>query len=156
MSLSAMRQVAYALSGLALQLSMVLKFMYLLVLCAACRLRTSTATSMIHVHLFSRNPCCYLFGCRFDISEIAAPYARNLLLEGQPQFAALQKDFGKRWQNQNRAVKNLFRGPNQIEDIAGAYVCRHNSMVHIQGGKLSCSSKICRAQAEVCAADGRR
>jgi hypothetical protein len=59
------------------------------------------------------------FGCRFDISEIAAPYARNLLLEGQPQFAALQKDFGKRWQNQNRAVKNLFRGPNQIEDIAG-------------------------------------
>jgi hypothetical protein len=58
--------------------------------------------------------------CRFDISEIAAPYARNLLLEGQPQFAALQKDFGKRWANQNRAVKNLFRGPNQIEDIAGA------------------------------------
>jgi hypothetical protein len=60
--------------------------------------------------------------CRFDISEIAAPYARNLLLEGQPQFAALQKDFGKRWANQNRAVKNLFRGPNQIEDIAG--VCK--------------------------------
>ncbi|WIA38180.1 hypothetical protein OEZ86_001530 [Tetradesmus obliquus] len=56
---------------------------------------------------------------RFDISEIAAPYARNLLLEGTPQFAALQKDFGKRWANQNRAVKNLFRGPNQIEDIAG-------------------------------------
>jgi hypothetical protein len=63
------------------------------------------------------------FCCRFDISEIAAPYARNLLLEGQPQFAALQKDFGKRWQNQNRAVKNLFRGPNQIEDIAGARCC---------------------------------
>jgi hypothetical protein len=59
---------------------------------------------------------------RFDISEIAAPYARNLLLEGQPQFAALQKDFGKRWNNQNRAVKNLFRGPNQIEDIAGTSV----------------------------------
>lgn len=63
-------------------------------------------------------PCLML--CRFDISEIAAPYARNLLLEGQPQFAALQKDFGKRWANQSRAVKNLFTGPNQIEDIAGA------------------------------------
>jgi predicted unusual protein kinase regulating ubiquinone biosynthesis (AarF/ABC1/UbiB family) len=25
---------------------------------------------------------------RFDISEIAAPYARNLLLEGQPQVCA--------------------------------------------------------------------
>lgn len=60
-----------------------------------------------------------MFLCRFDISEIAAPYARNLLLEGQPQFAALQKDFTKRWNNQSRAVKNLFTGPNQIEDIAG-------------------------------------
>lgn len=33
---------------------------------------------------------------RFDISEIAAPYARNLLLEAQPQFAKLQADLGKR------------------------------------------------------------
>lgn len=35
------------------------------------------------------------------------------------QFAALQKDFSKRWANQSRAVGNLFKGPNQIEDIAG-------------------------------------
>jgi len=35
------------------------------------------------------------------------------------QFAALQKDFSKRWANQSRAVGNLFKGPNQIEDISG-------------------------------------
>ena len=33
---------------------------------------------------------------RFDISEIAAPYARSLLLEASPQFAKLQSEFGKR------------------------------------------------------------
>lgn len=38
------------------------------------------------------------------------------------QFAALQKDFSKRWANQSRAVTNLFKGPNQIEDIAGAHL----------------------------------
>ena len=33
---------------------------------------------------------------RFDITEIAAPYARGLLLEGAPQRAALQKELKKR------------------------------------------------------------
>ena len=33
---------------------------------------------------------------RFDISEIAAPYARGLLLEGNPQYTALAKDFKRR------------------------------------------------------------
>ena len=33
---------------------------------------------------------------RFDISEIAAPFARGLLLEGNPQYAALAKDFKRR------------------------------------------------------------
>jgi hypothetical protein len=37
---------------------------------------------------------------RFDISEISAPYARSLLLEAQPQFAALQANFGKRLRQQ--------------------------------------------------------
>ena len=46
---------------------------------------------------------------RFDISEIAAPYARGLLLEGNPQYAALAKDFKQRLAKQNRAVKNLFK-----------------------------------------------
>lgn len=53
---------------------------------------------------------------RFDISEISAPYARELLLEGRPQFAKLQQEWSKRLTLQNRAVKNLFQGPNMIED----------------------------------------
>ncbi len=39
---------------------------------------------------------------RFDISEIAAPYARELLLEGNPVGSKLQKDFLKGWANQVR------------------------------------------------------
>jgi predicted unusual protein kinase regulating ubiquinone biosynthesis (AarF/ABC1/UbiB family) len=57
---------------------------------------------------------------RFDITEIAAPYARGLLLEAAPQAARARADFGKRLALQNRAVKNLFRGPNMIEDVARA------------------------------------
>ena len=37
---------------------------------------------------------------RFDISEIAAPYARDLILEAQPQFAKLQQEFNKRLDKQ--------------------------------------------------------
>ena len=37
---------------------------------------------------------------RFDISEIAAPYARDLILEAQPQFAKLQQEFTKRLDKQ--------------------------------------------------------
>lgn len=33
---------------------------------------------------------------RFDISEIAAPYARSLLLEARPQFAKLAEELKKR------------------------------------------------------------
>lgn len=39
---------------------------------------------------------------RFDISEIAAPYARSLILEAKPQFAKLQQDFNKRLATQAR------------------------------------------------------
>jgi len=54
---------------------------------------------------------------RFDISEISAPYARELLLEGSPQYAKLQEEWGNRLALQNRAFVNLFKGPNMIEDI---------------------------------------
>jgi len=40
---------------------------------------------------------------RFDISEIAAPYARELLLEGSPQIAKLRSELGKRLAVQARA-----------------------------------------------------
>ena len=55
---------------------------------------------------------------RFDISEISAPYARELLLEGNPFFAKFAVDLKKRSDNQNRAVVNLFKGPNNIDNIA--------------------------------------
>ena len=41
---------------------------------------------------------------RFDISEIAAPYARDLILEAQPQFAKLQQEFTKRLDKQVPAL----------------------------------------------------
>lgn len=41
---------------------------------------------------------------RFDISEIAAPYARDLILEAKPQFAKLQQEFTKRLDKQVTTV----------------------------------------------------
>jgi predicted unusual protein kinase regulating ubiquinone biosynthesis (AarF/ABC1/UbiB family) len=66
---------------------------------------------------------------RFDISEIAAPYARELLLEGRPQYAKLQEELRKRAQLQNRAVANLFKGPNMIEDT-------YNTVQQLERGDL--------------------
>jgi hypothetical protein len=42
---------------------------------------------------------------RFDISEIAAPYARELLLEGNPVSSKLQREFKKGLDNQVRTAK---------------------------------------------------
>ena len=39
---------------------------------------------------------------RFDISEISAPYARELLLEATPQFAKITEDLKRRSDNQVR------------------------------------------------------
>ena len=44
---------------------------------------------------------------RFDISEIAAPYARDLILEAKPQFAKLQQEFEKRLAKQVRIMYPL-------------------------------------------------
>lgn len=55
---------------------------------------------------------------RFDISEIAAPYARDFVLEGRPQVKKLQEELSKRAMLQKRAVVNLFKGPNMIEDMS--------------------------------------
>ncbi|KAG1669298.1 hypothetical protein FOA52_014859 [Chlamydomonas sp. UWO 241] len=55
---------------------------------------------------------------RFDISEISAPYARELLLEGNPVMAKYAKDIKRRFDTQNRAVANLFKAPNKIDDVA--------------------------------------
>lgn len=54
---------------------------------------------------------------RFDISEISAPYARELLLESRPAMARYQERVATGLVQNNRAFKNLFTGPNQIEDV---------------------------------------
>lgn len=54
---------------------------------------------------------------RFDISEISAPYARELILDGRSPGEALQAKFQKGLDRQNRAVKGLFKGPLTIEEI---------------------------------------
>lgn len=41
---------------------------------------------------------------RFDISEISAPYARNLLLEGQPQVRTSAVTIGPRCYSATRVV----------------------------------------------------
>ena len=55
---------------------------------------------------------------KFDITEISAPYARELLLEARPMVAKWEEEIKERIERQNRAVKNLFVGPNMIEDVA--------------------------------------
>jgi predicted unusual protein kinase regulating ubiquinone biosynthesis (AarF/ABC1/UbiB family) len=60
---------------------------------------------------------------KFDIGEISAPYARSLLIEDNPsslppQVVARQRDFQRRFDRQNKAIVNLFKGPDAIEEIA--------------------------------------
>merc|ERR1719424_1789545 len=59
---------------------------------------------------------------KFDIGEISAPYARSLLIEDNPsslppQVVARQRDFQRRFDEQNKAIVNLFKGPDAIEEI---------------------------------------
>ncbi|KAL3158073.1 hypothetical protein ABBQ32_011679 [Trebouxia sp. C0010 RCD-2024] len=83
---------------------------------------------------------------RFDISEIAAPYARGLLLEGNPQYAALAKDFRRRVGLQNRAVKNLFRGPNMIEDVRGTLTKLERGDLKLRVRALEAERALARVQ----------
>ena len=60
---------------------------------------------------------------KFDIGEISAPYARNLLIDDNPsalppQVVARQRDWERRFDRQNKAIVNLFKGPDAIEEIA--------------------------------------
>merc|ERR1719389_1031444 len=53
---------------------------------------------------------------KFDISEIARPYAKDLILESKP-LARFSDKWKEKSELQNRAFKNLFTGPNSIEYI---------------------------------------
>ena len=66
---------------------------------------------------------------RFDISEISRPYARQLLLEGKPALKRAQRNVELAAQRQGRAIVNLFRGPDNIDDVA-------NTMRRLESGDL--------------------
>ncbi|KAF9609873.1 hypothetical protein IFM89_018958 [Coptis chinensis] len=52
---------------------------------------------------------------RFDITEIAKPYALELL---KFREAGVEVDFRKRWDRQSRAFYNLFRQADRVEKLA--------------------------------------
>lgn len=68
---------------------------------------------------------------RFDISEISAPYARELILDGRPALSRLQDKVAKGVRRQNQAVKGLFDGPLKINEIQQAVerCCSSTSVV---------------------------
>ncbi|KAL1540831.1 Protein ACTIVITY OF BC1 COMPLEX KINASE 8, chloroplastic [Salvia divinorum] len=55
---------------------------------------------------------------RFDITEIAKPYALELLKFREAGIEVIIKDFRKRWDRQARAFYNLFRQANRVEKLA--------------------------------------
>eukprot|EP00897_Mesotaenium_endlicherianum_P006791 jgi/Mesen1/613/ME000108S10769 len=54
----------------------------------------------------------------FDISEIAKPYAQELLRFREVGAQLFLNEVGKRWDNQSRAFTNLFAFPNRIEKLS--------------------------------------
>ncbi len=70
---------------------------------------------------------------RFDISEIAAPYARELLLEGRPQVAKLRSELGKRLALQARARPYLVALQEHV--VMALIMCEVFIMLHIELGK---------------------
>ncbi|XP_054821430.1 protein ACTIVITY OF BC1 COMPLEX KINASE 8, chloroplastic isoform X2 [Prosopis cineraria] len=55
---------------------------------------------------------------RFDITEIAKPYALELLRFREAGVEVILKDFRKRWDKQSRAFYNLFRQADRVEKLA--------------------------------------
>ncbi|KAJ8628606.1 hypothetical protein MRB53_021929 [Persea americana] len=55
---------------------------------------------------------------RFDITEIAKPYAMELLRFREAGVEVIVKDFKKRWERQSRAFYNLFRQADRVEKLA--------------------------------------
>ncbi|KAJ6678044.1 CHAPERONE-ACTIVITY OF BC1 COMPLEX CABC1 -RELATED [Salix viminalis] len=55
---------------------------------------------------------------QFDITEIAKPYALELLKFREVGVEFLLKDFRKRWDRQSRAFYNLFRQADRVQKLA--------------------------------------
>ncbi|XP_031387042.1 protein ACTIVITY OF BC1 COMPLEX KINASE 8, chloroplastic-like [Punica granatum] len=60
-----------------------------------------------------------LFRFNFDITEIAKPYALELLRFREAGVEVVLKDFKKRLDRQSRAFYNLFRQADRVEKLAG-------------------------------------
>ncbi|KAL8211311.1 hypothetical protein R6Q57_005748 [Mikania cordata] len=56
---------------------------------------------------------------RFDITEIAKPYALELLRFREAGVEVVIKDFRKRWDRQSQAFYNLFRQADRVEKLVG-------------------------------------
>lgn len=54
---------------------------------------------------------------RFDITEIAKPYALELLRFREAGVEVILKDFRKRWDRQSQAFYNLFRQADRVEKL---------------------------------------
>uniref|UniRef100_A0A7S0WUM2 ABC1 atypical kinase-like domain-containing protein n=1 Tax=Pyramimonas obovata TaxID=1411642 RepID=A0A7S0WUM2_9CHLO len=54
---------------------------------------------------------------KFDISEISRPYARELIMDGRPKYAKLQTEVVKAATAQSRALVNLFKSPDRVEEL---------------------------------------
>ncbi|XP_062222978.1 protein ACTIVITY OF BC1 COMPLEX KINASE 8, chloroplastic-like isoform X2 [Phragmites australis] len=55
---------------------------------------------------------------RFDITEIAKPYAMELLRFNEAGIELVVKDAKKRWERQSHAFYNLFHQPDRVEKLA--------------------------------------
>ncbi|KAL6993097.1 Protein ACTIVITY OF BC1 COMPLEX KINASE 8, chloroplastic [Sarracenia purpurea var. burkii] len=55
---------------------------------------------------------------RFDITEIAKPYALELLRFREAGVEVILKDLRKRWERQSRAFSNLFRQAERVEKLS--------------------------------------
>eukprot|EP00268_Persea_americana_P057500 TRINITY_DN6895_c1_g1_i16.p1 TRINITY_DN6895_c1_g1~~TRINITY_DN6895_c1_g1_i16.p1 ORF type:complete len:262 (+),score=62.40 TRINITY_DN6895_c1_g1_i16:280-1065(+) len=55
---------------------------------------------------------------RFDITEIAKPYAMELLRFREAGFEVIVKDLRKRWERQSLAFYNVFRQADRVEKLA--------------------------------------
>ncbi|GAB2231974.1 hypothetical protein Drorol1_Dr00010993 [Drosera rotundifolia] len=55
---------------------------------------------------------------QFDISEIAKPYALELLRFREVGVEVIIKDFRRRWDRQSRAFYNLFRQADRMEKLS--------------------------------------
>lgn len=83
---------------------------------------------------------------RFDISEISAPYARELILDGKPAFTRLQDRVSKGVRRNNKAVKGLFDSTLKIDEINEALkrcaLPPHGAAAELRGSRRTSRARV--------------